>query len=143
MGSDGHSTIGGVLSTTVTIAVQLTQLPSASHAVAITGVGPKGNGVPTGGFCITITPGQLSVAVATAGQGAVKSGPADSSLSVQVITGGSVSATLMVKVQVAVLPEVSVAVQVTTVAPAGKVEPEGGLQLQVTPGQLSVAVQGG
>jgi hypothetical protein len=42
--------------------------------------------------------------------------------------------------QVAVLPEVSVAVQVTVVVPAGKAEPDGGVQATVTPGQLSVAV---
>jgi hypothetical protein len=58
----------------------------------------------------------------------------------QVITGFSVSLTVTVKVQVAVLPELSVAVQVTVVVPLGKVEPEGGLQTTVTPGQLSAAV---
>src|ERR1051325_6463932 len=36
--------------------------------------------------------------------------------------------------QVAVLPEVSVAVQVTVVVPMGTVDPEGGLQTVVTPG---------
>src|SRR5215510_6330263 len=35
--------------------------------------------------------------------------------------------------------EASVAVQVTIVVPVGKVDPEGGLQATVTPGQLSVA----
>ena len=46
-------------------------------------------------------------------------------------------------VHVAVLPDVSVAVQVTVVQPIGDVEPEGGLQAVVTPGQLSLAVGGG
>ncbi len=41
------------------------------------------------------------------------------------------------------LPEVSVAVQVTVVVPTGNVEPEGGLHDVVTPGQLSVATGGG
>src|ERR1041384_2741771 len=45
-----------------------------------------------------------------------------------------------VKLQVAVLPDASVAVQVTVVTPTGKQEPEGGLQTTVTPGQLSLAV---
>src|SRR6185295_15494119 len=45
-----------------------------------------------------------------------------------------------VKLQVAVLPEASVAVQVTVVTPTGKQLPEGGLQTTVTPGQLSLAV---
>ena len=48
--------------------------------------------------------------------------------------------TEMVKEQVAVLPEASVAVQVTVVTPTGKQVPEGGLQTTVTPGQLSDAV---
>ena len=44
------------------------------------------------------------------------------------------------KLQVAVLPDASVAVQVTVVTPVGKQLPEGGLQTTVTPGQLSLAV---
>ena len=58
----------------------------------------------------------------------------------QVITGFSVSLTVTVNVQLAVLPDASVAVLVTVVVPFGKVEPEGGLLTTVTPGQLSVAV---
>jgi len=50
---------------------------------------------------------------------------------------------LTVKLQVAVLPEVSVAVHVTVVVPAGNVEPDGGTHAAVTPGQLSEAVGGG
>jgi len=46
-------------------------------------------------------------------------------------------------VQLAVLPDVSVAVQVTVVVPTLKHEPEGGLHDTITPGQLSVAVGGG
>ena len=48
--------------------------------------------------------------------------------------------TVMVKLQVAVLPEASVAVQVTVVTPTGKQLPEAGLQTTTTPGQLSLAV---
>jgi hypothetical protein len=44
-----------------------------------------------------------------------------------------------VKLQEAVLREVSVAVQVTVVVPCGKVDPEGGLQTTVGTPQLSVA----
>ena len=51
--------------------------------------------------------------------------------------------TVTVKLQVAVLPDVSVAVQVTVVVPTGKIEPLGGLHPEVTPGQLSAAVGGG
>jgi len=37
-----------------------------------------------------------------------------------------------------VLPDVSVAVQLTLVVPSGKVDPVGGVQVTETPGQLSV-----
>jgi len=57
----------------------------------------------------------------------------------QTIIGGSVSLTVTVKLQVLVLPAASVAVQVTGVVPVPKLEPVGGLQLTVTPGQLSLA----
>jgi hypothetical protein len=43
----------------------------------------------------------------------------------------------------AVLPELSVAVHVTSVGPLGNEEPEAGVHKNVTPGQLSDAVGGG
>ena len=58
----------------------------------------------------------------------------------QVITGGVVSFTLTVKVQLAVLPLASVAVQVTVVAPTGKTLPLAGTQVTFVTEQLSVAV---
>jgi hypothetical protein len=54
---------GGVASTTVTVNVQVELLPIASVAVAVTIVVPTGKVEPEGGFTVTITPGQLSVAV--------------------------------------------------------------------------------
>jgi hypothetical protein len=48
-----------------------------------------------------------------------------------------------VKLQVAVLPDVSVAVQVTVVVPTGRTEPLGGVHTEVTPGQLSDTVGAG
>ena len=45
--------------------------------------------------------------------------------------------TVTVNEQVAVLPDVSVAVQVTVVVPAGKLDPEGGVQITVATVQLS------
>ena len=48
--------------------------------------------------------------------------------------------TLTWNVQLAVLLDVSVAVQVTVVEPIGKQKPEGGEQLAVAPGQLSLGV---
>jgi len=44
-----------------------------------------------------------------------------------------------VNVHCVMLFEASVAVQVTVVVPAGKIEPDGGLQTTVVPGQLSLA----
>jgi hypothetical protein len=53
------------------------------------------------------------------------------------------SKTEIVKLQLAVLPEASVAVQVTVVVPSGKLDPEAGEQTGVTAGQLSLAEGGG
>ena len=53
------------------------------------------------------------------------------------------SKTETVNEHVDVLPEASVAVQVTVVVPTGKVEPEAGEHAVVTIGQLSEAVGGG
>ena len=58
----------------------------------------------------------------------------------QTATGGSVSLTVTVKLHVFVLPAASVAVQATGVVPVPKLEPPAGLQVTVTPGQLSLAV---
>src|SRR5205085_5650958 len=58
----------------------------------------------------------------------------------QLTIGFSVSLTVTVNVQEAVLPAASVAVELTDVVPTGKVEPDAGLETIVTPGQLSVAV---
>jgi hypothetical protein len=58
-----------------------------------------------------------------------------------VITGGCVSLTVTVNMQLAVLADASVAEQVTVVVPFGKVAPDAGTQVTaLTPGQLSVAV---
>jgi len=46
----------------------------------------------------------------------------------QMIVGGCVSFTVTVKVQLAVLPEASLAMQVTVVVPFGNDDPDGGLQ---------------
>jgi hypothetical protein len=58
----------------------------------------------------------------------------------QVTTGISPSLTTTVKLQLPVLPDASVAVQVTLFVPLAKTWPLIGLQSTVTPGQLSVAV---
>jgi hypothetical protein len=54
--------------------------------------------------------------------------------------GGCVSLTITWKLQWVVLLALSVAVQVMVLVPLVKAEPLGGVQVTVTPGQLSVAV---
>ena len=58
----------------------------------------------------------------------------------QVTTGNSVSFTVTVNEQVAVLAAPSIATQVTVVDPTGNSEPDAGVHSTFTPGQLSVAV---
>jgi len=58
----------------------------------------------------------------------------------QVIVGGCRSRTTTVKLHPAVLPDASVAVQLTVLVPFGKVEPLNGVQTTLTPAQLSLAV---
>lgn len=116
-------------------------LPEVSVAVQVTVVVPTGRTVPEGGLQATVTPGQLSVAVAanvaTAPLGQVGSNVLFAG---QVMVGGCASLTVTVNWQLALLFDASVAVQVTVVVPFGNVEPVGGTQSTVTPGQLSVAV---
>jgi len=59
----GQTTIGGSASLTVTVKLQLLVLPAASVAVQVTGVVPVVKLVPVGGLQVTVTPGQLSLAV--------------------------------------------------------------------------------
>jgi hypothetical protein len=57
------------------------------------------------------------------------------------MVGGCVSLTVTVNEHAPVLPESSVAVQVTVVVPLTNAEPDAGVQVTApTPGQLSLAV---
>jgi hypothetical protein len=58
----------------------------------------------------------------------------------QVMVGFSVSLMVTVNMQLAVKFTASVAVQDTVVVPLGKLEPDGGVQTKLSPGQLSVTV---
>jgi len=58
----------------------------------------------------------------------------------QVSAGRSVSRIIMRKLHDAVLPLASAALQVTTFVPRGIIDPLGGLQESVAPGQLSRTV---
>lgn len=109
-----------------------------------TAVVPTGNADPEGGTQLAApTPGQLSE---TPGGGKVTVVPTDPGGTVtvmfeeQVSTGGSTSLTVTDPAPVVVLPAGSCAVQVTAVDPTGKLDPEGGTQLNELTAQLSVAV---
>ena len=138
----GQVTEGGCVSSTVTVKLQPAVLPEVSVAVQFTVVGPSAKTEPEGGVQATVAPGQLSD---TAG--------AKATLVLQVMVtlvtmfagqtmlGGWLSLTVTVKVHVAILPEASVALQVTVVVPFAKAEPEAGVQATTgVPGQSSVAV---
>src|SRR5947207_3997775 len=58
----------------------------------------------------------------------------------QVITGGYVSFTMTMKVNVLLLPPLSRAVLVTVVTPTGKAKPLGGLLVRLVTAQLSLAL---
>lgn len=140
----GQVIVGGCASTTVTEKLHEAEFEEASVTEHDIVVVPRGNVVPLGGEQIGVpTPGQLSETV-----GAVHVTEAVQTLGAvflvifagQIIVGGCVSFTVMVKEHDAVLVVASVAVHVTVVTPFGNCDPEGGLHATVTPGQLSVAV---
>ena len=112
-------------------------------AVQVTVVAPTGNAKPEAGRQATVTPGQLSCAAGNRKVTTAVLVPGSVFLTRSAgwaSVGLSSSTTVTWKLQVALLPEVSVAVQLTVVVPIGKIEPDGGTQLVMTPGVLSVAV---
>ena len=60
----GHVITGNCVSCTVTVKAHVAVLPVASVAVQLTVVTPTGNVDPLAGAHTSVTPGQLSVAVA-------------------------------------------------------------------------------
>jgi hypothetical protein len=132
------------VSLTVTVNPQLAVLPDASVAVQLTVVVPSGNAVPDAGIHTTFAIIQLSVAVAlklTAAEHWPDELPTVIGAG-HITTGGCESVTVTVNVHALdVLPDASVAVQLTLVVPTGNVEPDAGVHIVVTvPGQLSVPV---
>lgn len=118
---------------TVTVNVHALVLAEPSVAVHVTVVLPSGNVEPLAGSQVTVTLVQLSVAVAAK----VTTVPFGLLQFVvmftgQLICGGCISRIVTVKVQLVVLPQLSVAVHVTVVEPSGKVEPGSGRQDTVT-----------
>src|SRR5204863_379512 len=104
--------------TTVTVKLQLLLLPLLSRAVLVTVVVPSGKAKPLAGLLVRFVTAQLSVA-ATMKVTLLAQAP-DAVFTVRfaghVITGGTVSVTVTVKVHVLALPLLSRAVLITVVA---------------------------
>jgi hypothetical protein len=123
---------GATVSVTATVKLQLADCPDWSVTVQVSVVVPIGNAVPDGGAQTTVV-GQSSENVgenvATALQAPGSCGMA--MFSGQVITGGTVSVTVTVKLQLDVRPSWSVTVQVSVVVPTGNAVADGGSQTTV------------
>lgn len=118
----GQLITGLTVSFTVTVNVLVVILLEASLAVIVTVVVPAGNAVPDAGEAVTITPGQLSVAVVLNVTTLLQLLEAAFTVIFdghEVITGFCMSFTIMVKEQVAPVDEVTV----TVVTPTLKNEP--------------------
>jgi len=139
---------GAVVSATVTLKLQLAELPDVSVTVYPTVVVPRGKDAPDASPVVraTVAPLQLShvegaeyVTVAaheTAGVTVLISAG-------QVIEGSCWSWTVILKLHVAVLPAASVAVYTTEYTPMVRLLPLlGPLRVDDTPAQLSAAVGG-
>ena len=134
----GQLITGAVESITVTVKLHVAVLPDGSVATLVTVVVPRLNVLPDAGVLTTVAL-QLSVAVTLKLTTAPQLLLADATLILagQVIVGGVVSLTVTVWVQVAVLPDASVAVHVTVVVPTGK--HDGASLVMVAMLQLSLA----
>jgi len=123
----GHVIVGGCVSLTVTVKLQLAELLDASITEQLTVVVPFGKVAPDAGVQTGVpTPGQLSVAVGvnvTTAEHCPASFPWVM-FAGQVITGACISLIVTVKLQLGP----AVVLQVTVVVPFGKVEPEAGEQ---------------
>jgi len=141
--SAGQLTTGGTVSRTRTVKLHCALFPASSVAVQVTVVSPIGNSEPEGGAQTTVGPGsQASLALVVN----VTKLPSDEAHSTvlfagQVTLGGVVSCTVTSKEQIELLPDTSVAVQVTLVVPRPNTLPEGGEQRTTGLGsQVSVAL---
>ena len=126
------------------VKAQVDLLFTASPTMQVTVVVPLANVEPEGGAQDGApTPGQLSLTTGAAYVTTAEHKPRAAGvvmLAAQAIDGGCASFTVIRKEHEAVLLEVSVATQETVVAPFGKAEPDDGVQVAVTPGQLSLGV---
>jgi len=139
----GQVTTGFCVSLIVTVKLHCELFPAVSVAVQVTVWLPTEKVLPLAGTHPTVTPGQLSVAVAAKVTLALPHWPASAEATMaagHVTTGFSLSLIVTVKLQVAMLPLASVAVQVTVWTPTAKVLPLAGKHATVAPAQLSVTV---
>ena len=141
----GQTKLGAVVSLTVMVTGHVTELLARSLTVMVTRVAPSPTKVPAAGDWVMTTDPQTSVAttsVVKSGKTTWQAAFADRVRFVAqvVMDGGVVSSTATVKVQALVLPEPSVAVQVTTLVPRAKVLPLAGTQsTEGEASQVSVA----
>ena len=98
--------------------------------------------IAAGKATVTVPVCGTNVVFATPNEPFTKSpGPAQASGSKRLIVGAGVNGlTVTVKLQLAIRPAASVAVHVTVVVPTAKIDPDGGKQFTVAPGQLSFAI---
>ena len=129
----GQVTVGGVLSMTVKVVVQLALLPAASVAVTVIVCGPTPTSVPAAGDCtnvIALAALQLSLTVTPAktfGTAAWQFAPALALVAAgQITIGGVLSVTVKVVVQEALFPAASVAVTVIVCGPRPTIVPAAG-----------------
>jgi hypothetical protein len=140
----GQVIVGRVVSLTVMVCVPVALLPEESVALYVRVMVKRFGQVMllvTSPVHVTVTLEQVSVALPPAKScGGTCDGHCTVTFAGGVIVGTDASITVTVKLQVAVRPDPSVAVHVTVFVPLAKVEPDAGVQLVVTPGQLSLAV---
>jgi len=123
---------GAVVSTALTVALQVEVLPAASVTVKVTVWLPRASEAPAAGDCVIVGEAvQLSETERLLRKsGRIAAQPAATSTLVvgtqAAIVGAVVSSTVMVAVQVELLPAASVAVKVTTVAPSCNTVPAAG-----------------
>jgi len=117
--------------------VQELEFPDASTAVETTVFEPTGNDEPDAGWLVTVAlPAQTSVAAGWLKFNmAMPESRGDSATLIfagQVICGGVVSCTVIMKVHALLLPYSSDATLVTMFVPSGKSEPDGGVETTIT-----------
>src|SRR5690242_9658793 len=125
----GHEIVGCWRSWTVTVNEHCDVFPCASCAVHVTVVTPTGNDVPDGGAHASVTPAQLSDALAMKFTAATHepAGVCATTFDGQAIDGSWVSLTVTVKLQLGP----ALAVHVTVVTPTAKNEPDAGAHVTV------------